>query len=148
MSTQDIRNSGTSFWEHQAAGPHQPIWLPLLNRSFHFLFMPPQGGLLEIPYPPEFYFKVFPSDIQILCDFRASNASEYYMQCYFVAEPPWICAFVDFESLWILTSFESQKEATPWIFPENGSIGTPWIYSSLEEGGMDKKWNGPTCVNK
>ena len=38
--------------------------------------------------------------------------------------------FVDFETPRILTSFESEKEATPRIFPENGYIGTPRIYSS------------------
>ena len=39
--------------------------------------------------------------------------------------------FLDFEALWILTSFKSQKEANPWIFPENGDMGTPWNYSTL-----------------
>ena len=39
---------------------------------------PPQGVLLEIPHPSEFYFKVFPSDIQIRWNFRASNPSEYH----------------------------------------------------------------------
>ena len=50
--------------------------LLLLTRQFDkagvipFLSIPPQGGLLEIPYFSKFYFDVFPSDIQILCDFR------------------------------------------------------------------------------
>ena len=62
--------------------------------SLHFLSVPtpPQEGLLGIPYPWEFYFKVFPSDIRIFCDFRASNSSENHVQCHFVAELPWSCS--------------------------------------------------------
>ena len=33
------------------------------ERSFNFLSTTPQGGLLEIPYPSEFYF----SEYQIQC---------------------------------------------------------------------------------
>ena len=47
---------------------------------------PPQGRVLEIPYPSEFYFN------QITCDFRVLKLSEYHIQCHSVAELPWICS--------------------------------------------------------
>ena len=93
----------------------------------------PKKDVLKFHTPRTFTSRCSPSDIQILCDFRASNPS---------GSNPWICSLEDFEALGILTSFESQKEATPWIFPENGNMGTPWIYSSLEVGVQIK--NGMT----
>ena len=44
-----------------------------MKKQFPF-FYPPQGGLLEIPHPSEFYFKVFPPRIfKSFVNFRASD---------------------------------------------------------------------------
>ena len=76
----------------------------------HSIFsVPPPGGLLEIPYPSEVYFKVFPLGIfksfVILGLQTPRNIT-------FTAEAPLDLFLVDFETIRILTSFESQKEAT------------------------------------
>ena len=100
--------------------------------SFHFLSVPPtKEDFLKFHTPRNFTLRCSPSDIQILCDFRASKSNPSALRnITFIAIlllNPLDLFFVDVETLRIVTSFESHKEATPWIFPENCNMGTPPI---------------------
>ena len=52
-------------WDTDGPGPgFEPSQLG--GHSIFYPYPPPQGGLLDIPYSSEFYFKVFPLDSQII----------------------------------------------------------------------------------